>query len=160
MAIKKKKSLGQNFLHNAHYIRLIADAADIKKDETVLEIGPGDGALTRELLARGAAVAAIEKDRRLIPILRETFADELKKNKLELIEEDALRFDISDQFNKSEFKIVANIPYYITGAFLKKFLSAQLQPRSMALLVQKEVAERIARSKKESILSLSVKADG
>ena len=158
----KKKSLGQHFLTSAHYVRLIADAAEIKKGEVVLEIGPGEGVLTRELLARGAKVVAIEKDARLIPVLQETFAEEIKNKTLVIHEADALDYDISKSFSKrQEYKVVANIPYYITGALLKKFLSGETQPATLVFLIQKEVAERIvARDKKESILSLSVKAYG
>lgn len=155
----KKKSLGQHFLNSEHYLSLIVDSAKIAAGEQVLEIGPGDGALTRALLARGAKVSATEKDHRLIPILKETFAKEIAENKLVLIEGDVLRFDISSHLGRS-YKLVANIPYYITGAILEKFLSHAKQPMCMVLLVQKEVAQRIARDEKESILSLSVKAYG
>ncbi|HVV15180.1 MAG TPA: 16S rRNA (adenine(1518)-N(6)/adenine(1519)-N(6))-dimethyltransferase RsmA [Candidatus Paceibacterota bacterium] len=156
----KKKSLGQHFLTSQHYVGMIADAANIAPNETVLEIGPGEGALTRELLARGANVVAIEKDRRLIPVLQETFAKEIAEERLLLIEADVLEFDPANVPGAGPYKLVANIPYYITGAILEKFLSAKRQPQSATLLVQKEVAERIAREKKESILSLSVKAYG
>ncbi|TSC68470.1 MAG: 16S rRNA (adenine1518-N6/adenine1519-N6)-dimethyltransferase [Parcubacteria group bacterium Gr01-1014_56] len=155
----KKKSLGQHFLTSTHYLSLITDTAHITPGERVLEIGPGEGALTHELLSRGAIVVAIEKDHRLIPVLEEKFQHEIAEGKLQLIENDVLRFDISSHL-QGTYKLVANIPYYITGAILEKFLSASLQPTSMTLLVQKEVAERIAREKKESILSLSVKAYG
>lgn len=152
----KKKSLGQHFLHSAHYLGAVADAADIKKGDTVLEIGPGEGALTAVLLARGAKVLAIEKDARLIPLLTEKFKDK----KFELIEGDALEIDLGVNGAHSQYKVVGNIPYYITGALLRKFLSEQPQPSLVVFLMQKEVAERIARSKKESILSLAVKAYG
>ena len=153
----RKKSLGQHFLSSTHYLSLIADTAKIKEGEQILEIGPGEGTLTRELLSRGARVVAIEKDRRLIPLLQETFQQEIAEKKLSLKEGDVLEEEI---LLKGSYKLVANIPYYITGAILEKFLSAPLQPTNMVLLVQKEVAERIAREKKESILSLSVKAYG
>ncbi len=157
----RKKSLGQHFLHSAHYVRMIADAAEIKKGEYVIEVGPGEGVLTKELLGRGARVVAIEKDARLIPVLHETFAKEIKNKKLFMYEADALEFDIAKALPKTKkYKLVANIPYYITGALLKKFLSGVHQPATLVFLVQKEVAERIARSAKESVLSLSVKAYG
>lgn len=158
--LPKRKSLGQHFLHSAHYLRMIVDAAEIKPGERVLEIGPGDGALTKALLAAGAHVFAVEKDRRLIPVLQETFAQEIKEGRLQLLEGDALQFHIWNHLEDGPYKLVANIPYYITGAILEKFLSAQEEPSTMVLLVQKEVAQRIAREKKESILSLSVKAYG
>lgn len=148
----KKKSLGQHFLHTRSYVEAVADAADIKPGETVLEIGPGEGALTEALLARGAIVVALEKDTRLISVLREKFAGK----KFEVIEGDALEFEPTFR----NYKVIGNIPYYITGALFKKFLTARKQPSSLVFLVQKEVAERIARSKKESILSLSIKAYG
>ena len=152
----KKKSLEQHFLRSRSYLNAIPDAAEIKTGDTVLEIGPGEGTLTEVLLERGARVVAIEKDSRLISFLKEKFAG---KN-FELTEGDALDFDISNQLKKKEFKVVGNIPYYITGALLKKFLSGDVQPSTLVFLLQKEVAERITRSKKESILSLSVKAYG
>lgn len=151
--MQKKKSLGQHFLHSAHYLGLVADAADIAPGDTVVEIGPGEGALTEVLLARGASVIALEKDARLIPVLKEKFAGK----QFELIEGDALEFSPATH---SSYKVVGNIPYYITGALLRKFLSEEKQPSLLVFLMQKEVAERIARSKKESILSLSVKAYG
>ena len=167
--MQKKKSLGQYFLHSAFYLDAAADAADIKKGEAVLEVGPGDGALTSVLLARGARVVAVEKDCRLVPLLRERFKN-FDVSRFQVTEADALDFNISGlkNFNTKNFKVVGNIPYYITGALLKKFLSAKNQPSLLVFLVQKEVAERVAcrersrtaRSKKESKLSLSVKAYG
>jgi 16S rRNA (adenine1518-N6/adenine1519-N6)-dimethyltransferase len=154
--MQKKKSLGQHFLRSASYLNAVVDAADITAGDTVLEIGPGEGTLTAVLLERGARVIAIEKDSRLIPILKEKFAGK----KFELIEGDALEFDTKKYLKKNKFTVVGNIPYYITGALLKKFLSEDAQPQTLVFLIQKEVAERIARSKKESILSLSVKAYG
>lgn len=159
--MEKKKSLGQHFLHNAHYIQLVADAAAVTQGDTVLEIGPGNGALTKELLSRGAQVTAIEKDSRLIPVLEETFSDAIHRGTLRIIEDDALSVDLHTLgFVSGSFKIVANIPYYITGALLEKFLSGAVQPSLLVFLVQKEVAERIAKATKESILSLSVKVYG
>jgi 16S rRNA (adenine1518-N6/adenine1519-N6)-dimethyltransferase len=148
----KKKSLGQHFLNSAHYLAAVADAAEITKGDTVVEIGPGQGSLTAVLLQRGARVIALEKDARLIPVLKEKFA----KENFEIVEGDALSYEPA--FKK--FKVVGNIPYYITGALLKKFLSGAQQPALLVFLMQKEVAQRIARDKKESILSLSVKAYG
>src|ERR1700690_1074046 len=97
-----KKSLGQNFLTSPHYLAAVADAAEIAQGECVLEIGPGEGALTAQLLARGARVVAIEKDSRLIPVLKEKFAQAIAGGNLELIEDDALRLYISSYFKKSE----------------------------------------------------------
>ncbi len=148
----KKKSLGQHFLNNKDLLGAVADAASITKGETVLEIGPGEGALTAVLLERGAKVVALEKDARLIEVLKEKF----KGQDFKVVEGDALEYE--PKFKK--YKVVGNVPYYITGALFKKFLSGPNQPTTLVYLVQKEVAERIAREKKESILSLSVKAYG
>ena len=155
MPIHKKKSLGQHFLHAKNYLAAVADAAEIAEGDFILEVGPGEGALTEELLARGAHVTAVEKDRRLIPLLQEKFAG----RNFEIYEADALEFDISNYTN-GPYKAVGNIPYYITGALLRKFFSAKNQPSLLVFLIQKEVEERIARAKKESILSLSIKAYG
>lgn len=166
--LKAKKSLGQHFLNNKHYLNLVANAADIKKGETVVEIGPGEGALTQKLLAFGCRVLVLEKDRRLIPILQEKFKKEIASGQLVVIEGDALDFNPESYHLKAtSYKVVGNIPYYITGALFKKFLSAARQPSALVFLLQKEVAERVTSrpsrrsgSPKESILSLSVKAYG
>ena len=145
-------------MHSKSYLNAVADAAHIKEGEVVVEIGPGEGALTEVLLERGAKVVAIEKDSRLIPLLREKFKH-FDISKFQVVEADALYFDISKCF-EGGYKVVGNIPYYITGALFKKFLTAVHQPSTLVFLIQKEVGERIARSKKESILSLSIKAYG
>lgn len=139
---------------------MVADAAHIQPGEHILEIGPGEGVLTEALLKRGAQVIAIEKDSRLISVLQEKFSG---KN-LEVVEGDALEYEPTF----GEYKVVGNIPYYITGALFKKFLTAKKQPTTLVFLIQKEVGERIAlpagrqavHKNKESILSLSVKAYG
>ncbi len=158
----QKKSLGQNFLKNRAVVRAMITAAHIESTDVVLEAGPGKGILTEALLATGAHVVAVEKDNRLIPLLREKFSTELVSGKLVLAEGDILSFPTERYtLHATRYKLVANIPYYITGAFLKKFLEDGPQPSTMALLVQKEVATRIlARNGKESILSISVKAFG
>ena len=147
-------------MHNPFYLSLFAETARLAAGERVLEVGPGEGALTRELLARGAKVTAVEKDHRLIPILKKTFAKEIKKGQLTLVEGDALELSLGELKIRGKYKVVANIPYYITGALIKKFLSEKKPATSLVLLVQKEVAQRIAREKKESILSSSVKVYG
>ncbi len=159
--MKAKKHLGQHFLTSPHALRKICEAGHLAATDTVLEIGPGHGALTEALLATGAEVIAIEKDRELIPLLEEKFAEEIKSGKLKLLEEDIMDFDPSTNLANKTYKLIANIPYYITGAIIEKFLSTTAQPEQMVLLIQKEVAERIiARDQKESILSIAVKAYG
>lgn len=160
--MKPKKSLGQNFLTSGKAVFEIVNAGEIIKRETILEIGPGKGALTSELLKAGAKLTVIEKDRELVPYLEEKFAKEIKDKSLNIIEGDVLNLEIENIFKKNEkYKLIANIPYYITGAIIERFLSIKKKPEIMVLLVQKEVAERIvARDKKESILSLAVKFYG
>jgi 16S rRNA (adenine1518-N6/adenine1519-N6)-dimethyltransferase len=155
---KAKKSLGQNFLKSEAALRKIVEAGEIKRDDVILEIGPGKGALTSRLLEHAGLVIAVEKDRELFELLKIKFQKEINEKKLNLINEDILNLS---RPCLDKFKIIANIPYNITGAILKKFLTAEYQPTSMVLMVQNEVAKRIvARDGKESILSVSVKAYG
>ena len=128
----------------------------------VLEIGPGKGILTRGLLKAGAKVIAVEKDERAVEYMKENFVTEIADGKLKLVQDDTLTINPADLgLEKEKYVIVANIPYYITGEILRKFLTAEVCPSRMVLLVQKEVAKRIvAADKKESILSISVKAYG
>ncbi len=116
--------------------------------------------LTRALLAstRVQSIVAIETDDALAPQLMETFAGEIASGRLELIHGDVRAFDPSSIVG--EYHLVANIPYYLTGEIIRSFLTAAHKPVSVTVLVQKEVAERIARSKKESLLSLAVKVFG
>lgn len=161
--MKPKKSLGQHFLHSREALDAMIDASDPNALDVILEIGPGKGALTEKLLHFAGKVVAVEKDRELVTLLQEKFAREIKTGKLDLIEGDILDIDPETlRFYKDHnYKIIANIPYNITGAIFKKFLSASYIPELMVVLIQKEVATRImARDGKESILSLSIKAYG
>jgi len=159
--MRAKKSLGQHFLASPAALSKIVEAANISSNDVVLEIGPGKGVLTEKLLERAKNVIAIEKDRELISYLKEKFSKEINNGTLSLVHEDILNFDPSSSLlSPNPYLLVANIPYYITGAILEKFLASKHQPSRMVLLVQKEVAERIARDKKESLLSISVKAYG
>ncbi|MGH7249714.1 MAG: 16S rRNA (adenine(1518)-N(6)/adenine(1519)-N(6))-dimethyltransferase RsmA, partial [Minisyncoccia bacterium] len=139
-------------------LRKIVGAGEIKISDVILEIGPGKGALTEKLLQSTASqVVAIEKDRELFEFLKNKFSKEIRSKKLILLNEDILGFNMGEE----KYKITANIPYNITGAILKKFLTAKNQPGLMVLMVQHEVARRImATDKKESILSISVRAYG
>jgi len=155
--MRPKKSLGQNFLMHRRITERIADAAELNPTDTVLEIGPGTGMLTRALLGRAGSVVAVEADHELVAVLIEAFAQEIQEGRLTVLNEDIRNFD-SDTLK--DYKLVANIPYYITGEIIRTFLTAKRKPSSMTLLVQKEVAVRIARDKKESMLSISVKTYG
>lgn len=165
--IHAKKSLGQHFLRSSHALIKIVEAADIIPGDVVLEIGPGKGALTQKLVDAGARIIAVEKDDRCIPLLAETFSEIPETQRPLIIHGDILDEDIQKIiFNKKHlgtkpYKLVANIPYYITGALFRLFLEKLRQPSSLTFLIQKEVAEQIvSRNGKEGILSLSIKAYG
>lgn len=157
-----KKSLGQNFLQHPQIAERMVHAAGVPEGMHVLEIGPGTGILTRALLAAGYSVTAVEADGELMGPLEETFSEAIAAGKLTLVHADIRTFDPSTL--PENYALIANIPYYITGEIIRSFLTATHKPVSMTILVQKEVAERIARQKgkspKESLLSLSVKAFG
>ncbi|HYF29274.1 MAG TPA: 16S rRNA (adenine(1518)-N(6)/adenine(1519)-N(6))-dimethyltransferase RsmA [Candidatus Paceibacterota bacterium] len=153
-----KKSLGQNFLMHAQTAERIVAAANVPTGATVLEIGPGTGMLTRALLDAGLWVIAVEADGALLPTLEEAFTSEIGEGRLRLVHADIRAFDASNL--PAQYHVVANIPYYITGELIRMFLSGAHKPRSMTLLVQKEVAERITRDPKGSLLSIAVKAYG
>lgn len=157
--MRPRKSLGQNFLMHPRIAERIADTAKLETIDTVLEIGPGKGMLTHALLARAKKVVAVETDAELIRVLHEIFATAIAAGKLELFHGDIRNFNPVCLL-PTAYCLVANIPYYITGEIFRQFLSASHKPCSMTLLVQKEVAERIARSKKESLLSISIKVYG
>lgn len=156
-----KKSLGQNFLTSDVVPNWLVAAGEVTATDTVLEIGPGTGALTKILLATGAQVIALEADMRAIAILEPLFATEINTGQLRLIHGDARELSIASLgLSHQQFKVVANIPYYLSGFLLRTLLENPIQPSKLVFLMQKEVVARIARDPKESILSLSVKAFG
>ncbi|XKT74649.1 MAG: 16S rRNA (adenine(1518)-N(6)/adenine(1519)-N(6))-dimethyltransferase RsmA [Patescibacteria group bacterium UBA2163] len=158
---KKTPKLGQHLLTSRAIAQAVVNAGEVGKGDTVVEIGPGKGMLTRELIATGAQVIAIEKDPEMIAVLSDFFSNEISDGTLSVYQGDARDMLTETPFPfKAPYKIIANIPYYITGELLRLFLTAPVQPTDISLLVQKEVAERIARAQKESLLSLSVKAFG
>lgn len=156
---RPRKSLGQNFVINKSVIDKIIQTADLKPNDTVLEIGPGIGALTIELAKRAQKVIAVEKDKALCNILQ----DVLQKNNLDnvaIIEGDALNFQSKSKLqnlNFQNYKLIANIPYYITQPIIRLFLESGNSPQEIILLVQKEVAQRIcAQPPKMNLLAISV----
>ncbi len=161
--IQAKKSLGQNFLKSEAALSAIVECSELGSDSVALEIGPGTGILTERILNTGAKVIAIEKDDRLIELLTEKFKSFVGQGKFTLIHADIMDIDIKallEEKGVKDFKLVANIPYYLTGAIMRKFIDENLAS-SMTLLVQDEVAKRVVcRDGKESLLSLSVESYG
>ena len=122
---KPKKSLGQNFLKSKRVLQKIIETADLSSSDFVLEIGPGKGALTEKLLETNSKVIAIEKDKRAIEFLNDKFEDQINSDDLKIISADILDFDTKELPNN--YKLIANIPYYITGEILEKFLKVLLK---------------------------------
>ncbi len=150
------KRLGQNFLIDKSVLKKILESANLRSRDTVLEIGPGIGTLTQEIAKRVRKVIAIEKDKKMVEILKETLKD--FKN-VEIIQGDILKINPKRYIlNVKPYKIVANLPYYIVSPVIRKFLELpEARPLEMVLMVQKEVAQRIcARPPKMSILAVSV----
>lgn len=140
-SIRAKKSLGQNFLKDPHYLNKIADAAQVGPEDRVLEIGPGLGHLTRVLIQRAQKVLAIEVDDRLIPQLQSEFGS---VNNIELVHADALEYPYDSL--PGRWKVVANLPYYISTPIIQRLIKNRKQFLSLTIMLQKEVAERIAAS--------------
>ncbi|WP_068777599.1 16S rRNA (adenine(1518)-N(6)/adenine(1519)-N(6))-dimethyltransferase RsmA [Paenibacillus sp. FJAT-26967] len=141
-----KKSLGQNFLTDGNVLRSIISAAELASDKGALEIGPGIGALTQQLAKEAGRVVAVEIDRRLLPILEETLAP---YETAEVIHGDVLKLDlrkiISEKFaGISGISVVANLPYYITTPIIMKLLEEKLPLENIVVMIQKEVADRMA----------------
>jgi 16S rRNA (adenine1518-N6/adenine1519-N6)-dimethyltransferase len=139
MQIRAKKSLGQNFLTDPHYLDRIAAAAMIAPDDQVLEIGPGLGHLTAELAARAGVLCVIELDDRLIPELERSFGG---RGNVEIVHADALQYDYDAL--PGTWKVVANLPYYIATPLIERLLRSGPRFSMLTLMLQKEVAERIA----------------
>ncbi len=156
-----KRSLGQNFLTSDVVPGWMVETGAVATTDTVLEIGPGTGMLTKALLKAGATVIAVEADTRALSELERIFAAEINSGQLTLHHGDARELTPKVLGLKDrQFKVIANIPYYLSGFLLRTLLESQVQPKTLVFLIQKELAERIARSKKESLLSLSIKVFG
>jgi 16S rRNA (adenine1518-N6/adenine1519-N6)-dimethyltransferase len=133
---RPSKGLGQNFLIDKNILEKIIKASDIKPTDTILEVGPGIGVLTQELAKKAKGVVAVEKDETMIEILKETLAE--FKN-VEVISADILHY----QLLATNYKLAANIPYYLTSPLIRKFLETDNPPQEIILMMQKEVAQRI-----------------
>lgn len=162
-----KKSLGQNFLNDETALQMIVEAANLQKDDKVLEIGPGTGLLTDKLLEKSEKIICIEKDFRMVDFLTKKYklTEEGKnKKRIKILQEDILEVNLPQFLKEKDFcdyKVVANIPYYITGKILRLLLETEIQPRMAVLLVQKEVAERVCgKGDSMNILSAAVQYYG
>jgi len=162
-----RKSLGQHFLIDEEVLKLITSAAELAPTDVVMEIGPGLGVLTRELARQAGWVVTVELDSKLAAILKQTLAsvnnvtivneDILKIAPVALLQEPKAGFPSA----KNSYKVVANLPYYITSPVLRHFLEASVKPQLMVVMVQKEVAEAIvAEPGRMSVLSISVQFYG
>lgn len=151
--------LGQNFLKDKSVVKKIIDSADLQPDDFVIEIGPGEGVLTEKLAKYAKKVVAIEIDRNLADKLQKKFQN---KPNIEIVNEDILKINLPELFKRynlqtTNYKLIANLPYYITSPIIRLFLEIKIQPKEMILMVQKEVAQRIVEKPgKMSILAISV----
>ena len=145
--IRANKSLGQNFLINSEVVENIVNSSDIKKEDMVIEIGPGLGTLTKYLLERAGKVLCVELDTKMIKILNDRFSI---YNNFEIINADVLKVDLNEVISENKkagiiknVKIVANLPYYITTPIIMKLLEEKLDIESITVMIQKEVADRL-----------------
>lgn len=157
--LRLNTDLGQHFLIDQHILNAILEAAHIQEDDHIVEIGPGIGILTKELLQRSKSVTAIELDKRIIPLLKTYVEAHLRTMNYELrtVNENALNTPMPN----TPYKVVANIPYHITSPLLRHaYLESQTPPTSMTLLIQKEVANRICDMENTSLLTIVVSLFG
>ena len=156
--LRANKRLGQNFLQDPYVLQKIGNLAEIRPTDTVLEIGPGLGSLTRYLAAAAQKVVAIELDDRLFPALEAVVAP---YRNIQIVHGDVLDIEPGELIQQKDYLVVANIPYYITSAVIRHLLESDPKPRRIVLTIQKEVAERIcAKAGDMSLLALSVQVYG
>jgi len=139
IGVSPVKSLGQNFLHDRNLAKWVVDQAKISREDFIVEIGPGLGALTELALAKGAPVLAIEKDKRLVKFLRDKF----QGGSLEILHDDALEFDTRIFYTQPKVKLLGNLPYYISSQLLIKFLEYPSPISLWLFMLQKELARRL-----------------
>lgn len=156
-----KKGLGQNFLTDENVLLDIINAADIKESECVMEIGPGAGVLTRVLAQKASKVVTVELDREIIPLLEENTAD---FDNVTIINEDILKSDLlklsKNHFKGRPFKVIANLPYYITTPIIMKLINSSAPVLDIVIMIQKEVAQRLCAepgTKEYGAITLSVR---
>ena len=153
-----KKGLGQSFLIDDNFLRRIVSAAEITRQDAVLEIGAGLGSLTQHLAEAAGQVVTVELDRDFLPVLQKVLGE---KSNVQVIQGNILKLDPSILMKKKGYLVVANVPYYITSTLLRHLLEARFKPARLVLTVQREVAQRIcALPGKMSRLALSVQVYG
>jgi 16S rRNA (adenine1518-N6/adenine1519-N6)-dimethyltransferase len=156
--LKPQKGLGQNFLVDELYLERIVHAADVRRTDNVLEIGAGLGSLTRHLAVSAGTVAAVEIDRHLFPALKKVVKP---FDNVRLIQGDFMEMDIASLVTTDGYKVVANIPYYLTSNLIRRLMEAAVRSSLVVLTVQKEVAQRVcAQPGKLSLLALGVQIYG
>lgn len=159
--LRARKGLGQHFLIDESVLGLIVTTAQLTPDDVVIEVGPGLGVLTRELAKHAGRVVAIELDDKLAALLKDSLSD---AGNVTIINEDVLKVEpvaLLKEVNAERYKVVANLPYYITSPVLRHFLEAAIKPALMVVMVQKEVAEEIAAAPgRMSLLSIGVQLYG
>ena len=138
--LRMSKKLGQNFLIDARIVQGIVDAAEVKPGDRVLEIGPGIGTLTQGLAEAGADVTAVELDKKLPAVLKETLK---AYDNVRIVPGDILKVNIPEIMGEAPFKVAANLPYYITSPILMRLLEEKLPIRNITVMVQKEAAQRL-----------------
>lgn len=151
---RPSRTMGQNFLIDTAVLDKIVKTAELTPKDIVLEIGPGMGTLTKELAKKSGKIITIEKDRVMVKILKEILKDYLN---VEIINGDILKISKFESISNSDYKVVSNIPYYLTSVLIRKFLETENKPGVMVLMVQKEVAQRIcSKPPNMSLLAISV----
>jgi 16S rRNA (adenine1518-N6/adenine1519-N6)-dimethyltransferase len=156
--MRPHKSFGQNFLIDRSVLQAIVDAAEISPDDEILEVGAGIGVLTQELARRARRVVAVEVERDMLVLLQETIGD---YPNVDLVAGNLLYFDSSKTFGQAAYKLVANLPYYITAPTFRHFLESSNPPRLLLVMVQLEVAQRIVAGPGDlSLLGISVQFYG
>jgi len=156
--LRARKGLGQHFLIDGGVLETVIAAAELDSDDLVVEVGPGLGILTRELAQRAGGVVAIELDDKLAALLEKTLAS---FNNVTIVNGDVLKIEPKGLVKGRNYKVVANLPYYITSPALRHFLEAEAKPQTMVVMVQKEVAEAIAAKPGDmSLLSVGIQFYG
>jgi len=156
--LRARKGLGQHFLIDGEVLETVIAAAELDSDDLVVEVGPGLGILTRELAQRAGGVVAIELDDKLAALLEKTLAS---FNNVTIVNGDVLKIEPKGLVKGRNYKVVANLPYYITSPALRHFLEAEAKPQTMVVMVQKEVAEAIAAKPGDmSLLSVGIQFYG